>query len=395
MKRKILFGIIILLLQTFCFSQNMKSILGISLGDTKDNVNKNFSFNDTARKTTDTKNENFPINYEIYSNMDIKFNGIPVEKITFSYNKDQLFCISIVTEPTDDLDLLLDSRRVVKDYYNFEKKEKIDIDESFYDKRANPVFYSSLDNPDFILIIYGTETRGKIYQNYSFIAKSLATDAIKVKRQYQKYSSINNYTNYTLDELEKLAIEKEKNDEIARKEQEKIEQKQKEEAKKKELLDGFMGGISGVYFTAGVISGENAGGFGAFDISLKLFGPISLGVDLRLGEMDQKKNNDMNLRADIDAYLSLGLGIPFIPTKYEPPVIFGAVAAGAYMLQLPNTSYYSNKEMINDDDTFIEIRGGLQFSIASWVELRFVYSKEYTKKYGEMDIFSLAIGGRF
>ena len=300
---------------------------------------------------------------------------------------DILIAINIETKPTDDIDILLDSRRALKDYYNLEKKDWIDVDEEFY-KRNNQAFYLCNDNQDFVLVIYGSETRGKVSQNYTFLIKTKANEAADLKRKYQRYSFIPNYTTYSLDELEKMSREKQRQEEITK-------QQQKKEAKKKQTIESFMGGVSGCYFGLGIINGDKTGGFCDFDFSLKVYGPLSFGIDWRaIGNMVENKDEEWKMRMDLDAYLSLGLAIPI---SYNPPIIFGAVAVGLYLYEKPDTSYTYIENTTLEDDTFYEFRAGIQFQLPgnSTPEIKLVYSKEYTKQNGDLDIFTILLGGRF
>ncbi len=405
--RKVLILFSILVIHSFCFSQTKGNILGFSLGESKESVRKKLADEQYIHKQSDNSKEIFPITLELYSKSDLKFNKIPVEHITFSYCYDKLFCVSIVTSPIDDLELLTNSRKSLKREYNLEKKNFIQIDEEFYDKKSNPSFYICNDNQEFILIIYGKENfNGKIPQCYNFMYKSKADEAIQLKNSYQSYSNINGYTELSLDELKQKALvmqqeEDEKNrqleaQKLERERQNRIDkEKRQKEYEKKHRFDKYMGGFTAGYFGGGFYSGTNEGGFGTLDFSYNIIGPFSLGLDWRVGSIKPTAEDKEygGLRMDIDAYLALGFSIPI--KNHHSPIIYAAVAPGCFLYQEKDTSYRYSDKYEAKTDTFIDFRGGLIVPLSYDWDFKFVYSKEMSKNNGEMNIFTFLIGGRF
>ena len=395
------------MIHSFCFSQTKGNILGFSLGENKESVMEKLSDEQYIHKESDNSKEIFPITLELYSKSGLKFNKIPVEHITFSYCYDKLFCISIVTSPTDDLELLTNSRKFLKQEYNLEKKNFIEVDEEFYDKKSNPAFYTCNDNNDFILIIYGKENyNGKIPQCYNFMYKSKADEAIQLKNSYQSYSQINGYTELSLNDLKQASLTMQMEEERKRKElearniererQKKIaEEKRREEYNKKHRFDKYMGGFTAGYLGGGFYSGASKGGFGILDFSYNILGPFSLGVDWRIGSIEPTTEDKeySGLRMDIDAYLALGFSIPM--NKHNSPIIYAAVAPGCFLYQEKDTSYKYTDKYEAKTDTFIDLRGGIIVPMSNDWDFKFVYSKELSKNNGDMNIFTFLIGGRF
>lgn len=407
MKNRILiFFAFLFFVNNFLFSQSTKNILGFKLGDSKESVSQKLKNEKYILKGRDESKEIFPITIELYSKEGLKYNELPVEHITFSYCYNSLFCISIVTKATDDLEALTNARRIIKQDYNFDKKNYIEIDQEFYDKNANPAFYSCNDNQDFILIIYGKEDRhGNIPQCYNFMFKSKADEAVNLKNSYQSYSKINGYTEMSLDELKEQALilkqeeeKKQKELEIQKQEEEKqkkiAEEKRGEEYAKKHRFDQFMGGFTGGFLSGGFYNGSNSGGLGCIDFQFKIAGPLSIGVDWKFGSLQSNINKQYgSLKMDFDAFLSLGFAIPI--TKNNSPIIFIAAAPGAFIYQEKDMSYrYSDKYQAKVDG-FIDLRAGLIVPIFSDWDLKFSYSREITKENGQMDVFLFGIGGRF
>ena len=231
--RKIILFILLCIVSSLCFSQTKEDIMGFTLGEKKKDVIQKLANENYVFKTNDLSKEIFPLTIEIYQKQNLTFNKIPVEHISFSFCYDKLFCISIVTLPIDNLELLTDSRKILKQKYNFDKKNYIEINKEFYDTQANPAFYSCNDNQDFILIIYGKENyRGNIPQCYNFMYKSEADSAVELKNAFQTYSNISDYTELTLEELREKAL-------ILKKEEEEkqkfLEQKKLQEEKDKQI----------------------------------------------------------------------------------------------------------------------------------------------------------------
>lgn len=418
---KLFIFFIIFLINSFCYSQSKETILGFTLGETKDLINQKLEDEKYILKGVDNSKEIYPISLELYSKPDLLYNSIPVEHITFSYCFNELFCISIVTAPIDDLELLTTSRKIIKEAHNLERRNYIDIDEEFYDKTSNPAFYSGLDNQDFILVIYGKEDYNlKIPQCYNFMYKSKAEESLDLRKSYQKYSFINNYTDFSLDELEQKSIsmkqeeenrlkierelEKQKRDEEQQKrkeEQQKRDEenrKKQEEYNKKHRFDKFMGGITGVYMGGGFYNGDIIGGYGQFDVSLKMKGPFSIGFDWRClgGFKSDIDSIDTHFRMDIDAYLSLGFALPF--SEEFTPILFTAVAPGAFLCSVENETKDIAKISEENHDTFFDLRIGFVYELPfEWPfngDIKFVYSREFTKNHGTTNVFSFLWGGK-
>lgn len=405
LNHKFIFLILFFSLSSFCFAQT-KSILGFTLGETKASVNKKIIADKYVQKGVDESKEIFPITMELYSKDGLEYNQLPVEHITFSYCYDTLFCISIVTKASDDLETLTNSRRIIKQEYNFDKKDYIEIDQEFYDKSASPAFYSCNDNQDFILIIYGKEDRhGRIPQCYNFMYKSKADEAVNLKNSYQSYSKINGYTEMSLDELKQQALilkqeeeKKQKELEAQKQEEEKqkkiAEEKRREEYAKKHRFDAYMGGFTGGFLSGGFYNGSNSGGLGSIDFQFKIAGPLSIGADLKFGSLKSNMNKEYGtLKMDLDAFLSLGFAIPI--TKKNSPIIFVAAAPGGFIYQEKDKSYRYSDKYNAKFDWFIDLRAGLIVPIFSDWDLKFSYSREITKENGQMDVFLFGIGGRF
>ncbi len=396
MKKYLFILIILSLIQNFCFSQTEKTILGFSLDDSKDSIIQ--KLNDKHYTLIDSNSDDslFPISYESYSKDNLMYNNIPVKQINFLYCYDQLFCIKIVTEHIDDIDLLLESRKILKEKYCLEKKDYISISREFYDKESNISFYTCNEDQDFILLIYGKEDNyGSISQTYNFMYQSKANAAIEVKNQYQTYSMIPGYTDMSLDELDiiKLTMDKEEQERQEQIEKQKIEEekqkkleaeKQKEEYNKKHRFDNLSGGYSGFGFGFGFYDGVYSGGFVAFDWSYNLTGPLSIGLDWRIGGLHPTNGKNTELKMDYDAYISLGIAIP-IDFIAGSPILYVAAAPGFY--------FYKIKDMILEG--FIDLRAGVIIPLFSNWDLKFVYSREFLTNNEQINLYSFYIGGRF
>ena len=396
MKKILLLQIVLFFIQNFCFSQTERTILGFSLDDTKDSIYQKLEDKYFTLIKCDDTEALFPIRHESYSKVNLTYNGIPVKEITFSYCYDQLFCIKIVTENIDDIDLLIESRRLLKEKFSLEKNDFITISRDFYDKESNVSFYTCNENPDFILLIYGKEDKdGSIPQTYNFMYQSKANSAIELKDQYQTYSMIPGYTKMSLEELEEIKLvmdeeEKERQDMIKKQkiEEEKqkklAEEKQREEYNKKHRFDNLSGGYSGFGFGLGFINGNYSGGFVAFDWSYNFKGPFSVGLDWRIGGLQPASENDSEFKMDYDVYLSLGIALP-LNLISGSPILYIAAAPGFY--------FYKIKDMVLDG--FIDLRAGIILPLSSNWDLKFVYSREFLTNNEQMNIYSFYLGGRF
>ncbi|MDY2843013.1 MAG: hypothetical protein SOT81_03390 [Treponema sp.] len=372
MSKKSVIAFIIFLLNTFAFSQIKNDVLDFTLGESKDSVQQTIISKKYTQTGNDNSNNIFPISLLYITKQNLIFNGISVEHITLSFLYDKLFCISIVTSPSEDLELLTNSRRIIKKQYNLDKYDNIAINEEFYDKHSNPSFYSCNDNQDFILVIYGKETyQGKVPQCYNFLYKSKAEEAVELKNAYQKYSDINYYTEMTLEELQQksLIMEKEKKEKQRKFENQRIEEaqkkkiaeaKQREEYNKKHRFDEYMGGMTGCWLGGGMINGnQQKGGFAGFDGSLKIAGPLSVGADCRFSWGIKTPLLDDSVRIDLDAYLSLGIALPMI--NKSNILIYTAVVPGFFIYEIPENSSYSDKRKM-ETDNYIDIKAGVVFT---------------------------------
>lgn len=403
MSKKSIIAFIIFLLQTFAFSQIKNDVLDFTLGESKDSVQQTIINKKYVQTGNDNSNDIFPISLLYITKQNLTFNEISVEHITLSFLYDKLFCISIVTSPSENLELLTNSRRIIKKQYNFDKCDYIAINAELYDKHSNPSFYSCNDNQDFILVIYGKETyEGKIPQCYNFMYKSKSEEAIELKNAYQKYSDINCYTEMTLEELQQKSLimekEKEENKEnlkiqrIEEAQKKKIaEAKQREEYNKKHRFDKYMGCMTGFWLGGGMINGnQQKGGFAGFDGSLKIVGPLSVGADWRFSWGIKTPLLNDSIRIDLDAYLSLGIALPM--TNTSDILIYTAVAPGFFIYEIPENSSYSDKRKV-ETDNYIDVKAGVVFP-TSFGDLKFVYSREFSNNSGKMNIFTFLWGGR-
>ena len=409
MKNLKIFFILLFCLNGVCFAQTRRTILGISLGETKESVNKKLLNENYVLNGEDKSDEIFPISIELYSKPNLKYQNISVEHISLSYCYDTLFCISIITKPVDvaNIDLLTNARKVIKQQYNFDKKGRIEIDPEFYDVYSAPAFYSSKDDSDFIMIIYGKENSyGEIPQCYNFMYKSKADEAIQLKKSYQSFSSINGYTELSLEELQKLNLarlqkeeEERKQREAARLEQEKQkqieEQKRKDEYAKKHRFDKYMGGLSGIYFGGGFYNGVINGGFGTLDFSLKLAGPLSIGVDWKIASLKSSvPDNYGSLKMDFDGYLSLGFKIP-LSYDFEP-IIIAAVAPGFFIYQERDYAYRYSEKYEAKEEGFIDLRAGIMIPLFDemW-DLKIIYARQITRNFEQLNTFTFLTGFHF
>ncbi|MCR5045747.1 MAG: hypothetical protein K6A42_04130 [Treponema sp.] len=401
--KKVLYAVFFLLINSLCFSQVRKTILGFDLNTTKEFIKQKLVDEKYSLIGNDNSNEIFPITIELYSKAELKFNNIPVRHISFTFCYDELICISLVTEAIDNLELLSNSRRIIKQKYNMEKKDYIDINEEFYDKSSNPSFYSCIDDQDFVLVIFGEEVfDGYVPQYYNFMYKSKTDEAMQLKNNYQSYNYIEDYTKMSLDELEKnaLLLEQEKQEERKKIEKQKAEAEEKqraeaqrinEEYNKKHRFDKFMGGFTGGYLGGGMYNGTNKGGFGALDFSYNFWGPFTIGGDLRLGNISSTVGKQYgSFRMDLDAYIALGVAIPI--KRNDSPIIYIAVAPGGFLYQEKNLNNIYSKKYDAKFEGFVDLRAGIIVPIYSGWGFKFVYSREFTVNNGQMNLFSLFIG---
>lgn len=404
--KKILFTTFLLVINTLCFSQTGKSILGFRLGEAKETIIQKLEHEGYSQVGNDSSKEIFPITIELYSKTDLKFNNIPLRHISFTFCYDELFCISLVTEAIDNLGLLINSRKLIKQKYNMEKKDFIEIDEEFYDKSSTHSFYSCNDDQNFVLVIYGEEIfSGYIPQYYNFMDKAKADEAVQLKKIYQSYNYIEDYTKMSLDELEKksLLMEQEKREEQEKFEKQKAEEEERlraeaqrinEEYDKKHRFDKFMGGFTGGYLGGGMYNGTNKGGFGALDFSYNFMGPFSIGCDLRLGNISSTVGKQYgNFRMDLDVYLALGIAIPM--KRNDSPIIYIAVAPGGFLYQEKNLYNNYSRKYDAKFEGFVDLRAGVIVPLYSGWGFKFVYSRELTASNGQMNLFSFFIGKKF
>ncbi|WP_296325551.1 hypothetical protein [Treponema sp. UBA3813] len=310
----------------------------------------------------------FELDYNVIAENDDK-----ISRYTFNLNKIRMF--SIVNEKLlQTTDLNKKTSRIMKPSYDISNsdgiiqksqnlKKQIDMlrQKGFNDSQITDIFIEFCKTDD------GTETLKSKGFNRSEMEKFINYGEIT-----PEITGLYEYKSWKMSQ--KIA-----------------EEKQKQEYNRKHKFDKFMGGMTGAWVGGGMINGSmQKGGYGEFDFSYNLIGPLSIGADWRFSWGIETPLLDDSTRIDLDAYLSLGAMLPI--TRKTSIIVYTAAAPGFFVYQIPKNPYYSDKRK-TETDTYIDFRAGLVFP-TSFGDLKFVYSKEFSNKNEQMNIFAFLWGGR-